>query len=123
MNSLQRFLRRIASNLFLTPRRLEAVNALDPSHIYVENVRALFGISTGLAERFCELAVRQGILEKHVEVRCPDQTVVADAPSIEKLPPTVKCLEEIDGDPKYVTYDTSRLMSTEFYVLRNEAAA
>jgi hypothetical protein len=122
MNSLERFFKRIASRLLLTPKRLEAVAALDPSHIYVENVRALFGISTGLAERFCEIAVRQGVLEKHVEVRCPNHDVAADAPTEEQLPPTVECLEEIDGDPVYVTYETSRLMSTKFYVLRNEGA-
>jgi hypothetical protein len=77
MKSLTKFLRRISSRLLLSPKRLEAIEALDASRIYVENVRSLFGISTGLAKRLCELAVRQGFLEKRIQVLCPDQAVLS----------------------------------------------
>lgn len=123
MKSLKDFLKRISSKLLLTPRRIAAIGELDPSHIYVENVRALFGVSTGIARRFCEFAVRQGVLQKRVEVRCPDQTVVADAPTVGELPPTVQCWEERDGSVVQATYETPALRKSEFYVLRREGVA
>ena len=123
MISLRRFLKRIASKLLLSPKRLDAIAALDPSHIYVENVRALFGISTGLAKRFCEVAVRQGVLQKRLEVRCPDQSIAAVATTRDQLPATVNCWEEENGDYVEATYETSRLKVSEFYVLTDGGAA
>jgi hypothetical protein len=123
MRLFEEFLKRISSKILLTPKRLEAIAALDPSHIYVENVRALFGVSTGVAKRFCEFAVRQGVLQKRIEVRCPDQTVVDEARSIEELRRTVNCFEEVDGHIVEVSYETSRLKTSEFYVLRHGGAA
>ena len=122
MNSLTRFLRRISSRLLLSPARLEAIEALDPSHIYVENVRSLFGISTSLAKRLCELAVRQGFLEKRIQVLCPDQTVADEAPTEEQLPAEVSCWEDVQGSYRETTYQTSRLKKLEFYVFKERAA-
>jgi hypothetical protein len=123
MKSFSRFLRRISSRLLLSPDRLRAIEALDPSHIYVENVRSLFGLSTSLAKRLCDLAVRQGFLEKRVEVLCPDAAVAAEAPSVEMLPAEVSCWQEVNGTFEQAPFPTSRLKKMEFYVLKEGSAA
>jgi len=122
MKSFTKFLRRISSRLLFSPDRLKAIEDLDPSHIYVENVRAAFGLTTGLAKRFCELAVRQGILEKRVEVLCPNNVVAKDAASVEQLPVEVSCWEDDGGQYEERTYATNILKKMEFYVLKQGGA-
>ena len=122
MNSLTKFLRRISSRLLLSPARLKAIETLDPSHIYVENVRSLFGISTSLAKRLCELAVRQGFLEKRIQVLCPDQAVADEAATEDQLLPEVRCWEDVQGNFQETLYPTSRLKRLEFYVFKERAA-
>lgn len=123
MSSFTHSLRRIASDLLLTPDRLQAISRLDPTHIYVENIRAVFGLSTPVARSFCELAVKQGIFRKGVEVRCPDETAAVEADAVESLPPTVTCWEEIDGTLQERLYKTSQLRRADFYVYSSGGTA
>lgn len=118
MKSFKLFLRKIARRLLLPPERLTAIAALDPSHIYVENVRALFGLSTGFATRLCELAVRQGFLEKRVQVLCPDQAVAIDVQASAALPEDVPCVSEVDGHYEETRHATRLLRRLEYYVFK-----
>jgi hypothetical protein len=122
MNLFTQFLRRTAKRLLLTPQRLSAIERLDPSHIYVENIRSIFGLTTALARGLCELAVSQGILTKMVEVRCPDETTAAEAPSAAVLPSHVICWKEVDGNFVEAEYDTAALNKYDFYVYKQERA-
>jgi hypothetical protein len=120
MNSFMQFLRKTASTLLLTPERLRAISKIDPQHIYVENIRSVFGLTTPLARGLCELAVKQGIFRKAVEVRCPDDTTAAEAETIDKLPTAVSCWSEIDGNYEEEIYNTKSLKLRDFYVYQNE---
>jgi len=123
MDSLNEFFRKISRRLLLSEKRLQAIEDIDPQHIYVENIRAVFGISSGLAKRLCELAVRRGILAKGVEVLCPDHVVAAEAASRELLPPEVSCWQDVHGTFEQVTYATAGLQKMEFYSFRQGGAA
>ena len=70
---------------------------LDPRKIYLENVRSILGISSKKAQSICEAAVRQGIFEKWVEIRCPDGSVPASAKKESDLPSVVHFWVEEDG--------------------------
>ncbi|HTB81467.1 MAG TPA: hypothetical protein VK717_11330 [Opitutaceae bacterium] len=48
------------------------LNGMDPSRIYVENVRALLGINHKAAEWLCEKACRDGLLEHWVSLENPE---------------------------------------------------
>ena len=123
MKSFSEFLRKISRRLLLTPNRLKAIEALDPEHIYVENVRSILGLPTGLAKGLCELAVKRGILERRIEVLCPDWVVAAEAPNEELLPAEVTCWKEVNGNYEETLYPTAHLQKMEFYVFKPEVAA
>ena len=109
-------IKRIFGGEFITGN-LDALASLDPSRIYVENVRSVFGVSHTAAVRFCETAVRQGIFERLIEVRCPDGSVPTSAPTEDKLPDTVPCYTHTDGFLEVVYLPTSELPKTVFYRL------
>jgi hypothetical protein len=67
---------------------------LNPEKFYVENVRSILGVSHNSAKRICETAVRQGVFERRIEVRCPDGSVAASAESEAGLPQTVRCVHQ-----------------------------
>ena len=90
---------------------------LNPDKIYVENVRALLGVSHRRAMQICEVAVRQRIFSRGVEVLCPDNVVAASAPSESELPPIVHCWIERDGELEEREFETAALPKLVFYRL------
>ena len=74
-------------------RKRKAVEAINPSRIYVENVRAFFGFPYALARLLLDIAAREGALERKVGVLCPyDKHIVASFSSEEGLPESVFCV-------------------------------
>lgn len=98
--------------------RVEELAHLDPHRIYIENVRSVLGVSTAEAIAICENAVRQGLFEKGIEVRCPDGGVAASAKTEQELPPTVYCWVDEDGHVGEVERSTADLAKAPFYVLK-----
>lgn len=94
--SFTKFLRVISGRLSgrLTTEAKRAILQLNPAKFYVENVRAMLGVSTKAAIDVCETAVRQGIFERLIEVRRPNGSVAA----------TVRTLEELQTLPKLIRY-------------------
>jgi hypothetical protein len=107
---------------FLSEKEAEALAALNPDKIYVENVRNILNVSSSHALRICETAVRQGLFETGIEVLCPDGAVVASAKKEEELPERVPCWKEEDGHMEEVNIATSSLDKKKFYRL-NESFA
>jgi hypothetical protein len=101
----------------------QALARLNPDKFDVENVRSILGVSEASAKRICETAVRQGVLEKRIEVLCPDGAVAASADSEANLPATVNCLQEQDGDFEEVELPTSQLRKLPFYRLNERRSA
>lgn len=120
----QRFLNTISN---VIPERLmgdmDALSKLNPDKFYVENVRAVLGVSTGTAQRLCDTAVRQGTFRRFVEVVCPDGSVAASADSEAQLPETVTCWSEHNGHYDEITMPTRDLTKTVFYRLSDEENA
>lgn len=115
----------ILSKLIDTPpvrwfveRQRKAVEAIDPSRIYVENVRAFFGLPTPAARLLCETAVREGAFERHVGVLCPyDRHMLRSFKSEKDLPDTLECLPcEAEGRDEWV-HPTEPLQRLTFYSL------
>lgn len=100
-----------------------ALAHLNPDKFYVENVRSVLGISTPRARRLCETAVRQGLFEKGVEVRCPDGAVAVTASTTEALPQVVRCVQETNGHYEEHEFRTANLETMTFYRLHDEQSA
>lgn len=120
----EKFFRTISS---LVPDRwlaadLGALSRLNPDKIYVENVRSVLGTTTARARFICEIAVRQGVFMRRVEVLCPDGSVGASAPIETELPETVHCWLEENGDLREITLATAQLTKTTFYQFHDDAA-
>ena len=93
--SLEGFLRLIDSPLIrrFVDRKREAIEAIDPQRIYVENIRAFFGFPHALTRLLLEVAVREGALERRIGVLCPhDMHIVESFSSEEAVPEFVSCL-------------------------------
>lgn len=101
----------------------EALTKLNPDKIYVENVRSLLDISHERASKLCEIAVRQGVFERRVEVLCPDGTVAASASSESLLPVTVQCWVEEDGHYEQNEHSTAVLQKMIYYRLFSDDKA
>ena len=90
---------------------------LNPEKIYLENVRSVLGVSSPMAQRICETAVRRGLFQRMVEVVCPDGSIAASAESEASLPPNVTCWKEEQGDLEPVEMATASLSKSVFYRL------
>jgi hypothetical protein len=101
----------------------EALTRLNPNKIYTENVRSVLGVSSKSAKRIIDTAVRQGVFQRCVEVVCPGGAVAASAESEDKLPDTVRCWKEEDGNHEEVLISTRELSKSVFYRLKDEAAS
>ena len=97
------------------PERLKELSRLNPDKIYLENIRNVLGISSKKAHFICETAVRQGIFERWVEIRCPDGSVPAVAKTDAELPPIVHCWVQADGDEEEVKIESFALPRATFY--------
>ena len=91
---LQKFLNLIdetAIGRFVT-RKEELIDQLDPDRIYIENVRAFFGIPFPVARGWCELAVNQGVFERRIALLCPQcQRVLVEVANEHDIPKLVTC--------------------------------
>lgn len=93
--SLDRFLRLIDSPIIrrFVDRKRAAIEAIDPQRIYVENIRAFFGLPHALTRVLLEAAVREGALERRIGVLCPHEMhIVESFSSEEAVPASVPCL-------------------------------
>ena len=102
---------------------LERLELLDPSKIYIENVRAVLNVSRRSAIAICEAAVRQGLFLRGIEAVTEDGVVVASALGDATLPETVEYNEEDDGFAEVVTRPVSELRKITFYRLADEEAS
>ena len=122
---LERFLDTI-SQLFpahLNSGIREALGKLNPDRIYVENVRAVLGVSHERAVKICETAVRQGVFARMVQVLCPDGQAAVEADSEDRLPLTVICWNEEDGHFDEIEMPVAGLQKLVFYRLNDARAA
>jgi len=100
-----------------------AISALNPDKIYVENVRAILGVTHSQAVRFCETAVRQGIFSRGTEVQCPDGTIGAFADDVAHLPEVVSYWsQDTEGHVEEIRIATANLPHITFYKLNDESA-
>ena len=96
---------------------LDDLAKLDPSRIYVENVRSILGITTPEARAICENALSQGLFRKGVEVRCPDDAVAITVDSESNIPESVHCWQTDHGELEEVELLTATLKKVSFYAL------
>ena len=99
----------------IPPDSLRALSELDPHKIYLENVRSILRVSSKKAQSICEAAVRQGIFEEYVELRCPDGSVPASAKNESDLPSIVHCWIEEDGHEEETEMESAQLHKVTFY--------
>ena len=101
----------------ISPDIVEKLSALNPERIYLENVRSILNVSAFQARLICDTAVRRGLFRRELLVLCPDGSVGASAETPDKLPPTVPCWTEIDGNFERAEVQTSTLRTLEVFAL------
>jgi hypothetical protein len=106
----------------LSEKESKLLLALNPQKFYVENVRSLLGVSYKSALQICETAVRQGVFERAVEVRCPDGSVAATAEMEAELPKEVRCWKDVDGFLEPEMTPSASLEKVFFYRLHEREA-
>lgn len=94
---------------------------LNPEKFYIENVRSILGVSYSSAKHICETAVRQGVFERRIEVRCPDGSVAASAESEAGLPQTVRCVHQEDQHFEEEELPVRDLEKVTFYRLNDKS--
>ena len=104
-------------SLGIPPESMKELLRLDPRKIYLENVRSILGISSNKAQSVCEVAVRQGVFEEWVEIRCPDGSVPASAKEESELPPVVYCWVEEGRHKNEIELKSAELPKVTFYRL------
>ena len=99
----------------IPPGNIKALSRLNPDKIYLENVRSVLNISHRRAQSICDIAVKQGVFEGWIEIRCPDGSVPATAKTEASLPKMVRCWIEEDGESEPVYMETTGLSKVPFY--------
>jgi hypothetical protein len=102
----------------LIQNRLNILEHIDPDRIYVENVRAFYGLPFFAAKFLCELAVREGILAKRFAVECPNEgRLILSVSNKAELPQIVKCRNcELLEETRY-EFDLNSCHIVEYYTL------
>ncbi|GAB3637260.1 hypothetical protein GCM10027422_28500 [Hymenobacter arcticus] len=104
--------------------KLNVLEHTDPDRIYVENVRAFYGLPFFMAKFLCELAVREGTFIKKVGVECPNEgRLIVTANSAAELPKEVKCrnCELLEQDKFEFALEACHVV--EFYKLNDRRYA
>lgn len=73
-NWVERFFEAIDDSAIgkMVSKRRELLERTDPDRVYVEDVRSFFGVTAGMARRWCKLAVREGVFEERIALLCPE---------------------------------------------------
>jgi len=106
----------------LLQKSLAKIEALNPSKIFVENVRSIFGVSNLEARTWCEMAVKSNLFEKRIGLICPSPTcnkrIIAEYGSIKEIPVEITCdICEAEDNEEHI-YSTDKLAKIEFYRLK-----
>lgn len=101
-------------------RKAELIEKTDPNRIWVENVRAFFGVPTGTARHFCEVAVREGAFVKKRALLCGNEDcrrVILSGDPDDPLPPTIECENCRDLEREPSSFLAADLPTMDFYQL------
>jgi hypothetical protein len=121
LNKLFQIISAFAPAPAFSEKQVQMLTDLNPDKFYIENVRSILGVSHASAVRICETAVRQGLFERRVEVKCPDGAVAASADTEEHLPPSVRCWHRDEGFLGQDEIPTTTLEKAVFYRLNEQS--
>lgn len=118
--SFQKFLQEMFEGLFgnRIPLSPEALLKIEPSRFYVENVRSLFGVPFGIAHEFCDMAVKNGFINRRIGIECPnDQRIIKSYTDEAAIPEFICCdICEAEGREPF-EFPTEKCKKIEFYEL------
>jgi hypothetical protein len=98
-------------------RKTQQIDETDPNRIYVENVRAFFGIPYVIARSLCEIAEREGVFVKKIGLRCPSCDRIIESYFEESdIPIEIRC-ETCDLMERESLFQTTKMRRIAFYVL------
>lgn len=107
-------------------RKYDALNNIDPDRIYVENIRAFFGIPSILARLFCEMAVKQGYFVKKIAICCPNkdcERVIITVNRVAEIPEEISCLVCEANEASKYNFPIDEVERIEFYQLKKNSKA
>jgi hypothetical protein len=99
-------------------RKTDIFSRIDPQHIYVENIRAFFGLPYKFAKFLCDMAVADKYFQKCYGVKCPGcHRIVKSYSSLDLIPDEIECdiCEGLENES--FTYTKDQLNIVEYYRL------
>ena len=100
--------------------KLNVLEHIDPDRIYVENIRAFYGLPFFMAKFLCELAVREGVFLKRFGVECPNEgRLILTVGSKTELPRAVRCRNCELLEEERFEFDLQSCQIVEFYKLND----
>lgn len=91
----------------------------EPARIYVENVRSFFGVSHRVAQKMCDLAVRQGLFERCLAFLCPrDERVIFEACGPDAAAPSHLMCEVCEALEEPSDFESTQCRRMPYYRLR-----
>lgn len=117
----QRLLQAISIPPIGSERQLIELSKIQPSRFYVENVRAILETNTSKAQRYCDLAVKNGFFKKKIGIECPnDSRIIASFYTEKEIPEKISCdLCQSVGEEKF-EFLTINCRRVEFYEFQSE---
>jgi len=85
----------------------------------IENVHSVLRVPRAIAEKICDIGVRQGVLKRMVAIVCPLGEDGAESEKESDLPEMVTCISEEGGFPHDVEIPATQLRKVTFYRLAN----
>jgi len=103
-------------------KKHEQITSMNPKKIYVENIRAIFGLPRSVAKFLCEAAVKEGSFIKKYAVTCPNdncEKLIKSYNSKKEIPESIVCDNCQDFERFPDTYDKKDVNIIEYYQLKN----
>lgn len=98
--------------------KLNVLKDIDPDRIYVEKIRAFYGLPFPIAKFLCDMAVQQGYFSKHIGIECPNEGRLMKVFSdVKDVPEVLECFNCQVLDRERYVFKTSDCAHIEFYKL------
>lgn len=100
--------------------KAQILEKLDSQRIYVENIRAYFGVSTKVARFMCEMAVKDKLFKKKVGVCCNNiecERILKVADNKSEIEETLLCDICLSLEREEYEFNSKDLNFIEFYQL------
>jgi hypothetical protein len=103
-------------------KRMNILASTDPNKMYLENIRSFYHIPKSLAQLLCNMAVKERLFIKKIEITCPHcGRCLMEVDKRSEIPESISCdvceLNEVEN----FEFNPTKLTTMEFYSLNKKS--